>query len=64
MPLGRSRKSQMVLKLTATHQLLAYADDVNLMGYNIHIIYKKQRNLIGASKKFILELNIEKLSMC
>jgi hypothetical protein len=43
MPLGRSRKSKWGLKLNGTHQLLVYADDVNLLGDNIETI-KKHRN--------------------
>jgi hypothetical protein len=30
------------LKLNGTHQFLAYADDVNLLGDNIDTINKKQ----------------------
>jgi hypothetical protein len=37
--------NQRGLKLNGTHQLLAYADDVNLLGDNIDIINKKHRNL-------------------
>jgi hypothetical protein len=35
------------LKLNGTHQLLAYADDMNLLGENIDIIKKKHRNFTG-----------------
>jgi hypothetical protein len=35
------------LKLNATHQRLAYADDVNLLGDNIDTINKITETLIG-----------------
>jgi hypothetical protein len=39
------------LKLNGTHQLLAYADDVNLPGDNIDTINKNTETLIDASKE-------------
>jgi hypothetical protein len=48
------------LKLNGTHQLLAYADDVNLLGDNIHTINKNTQTLIDASKEVGLEVNVEK----
>jgi hypothetical protein len=39
------------LKLNGTHQLLAYADDVNLLGDNIETINKNTQTLIDASKE-------------
>jgi hypothetical protein len=48
------------LKLNGTHQLLAYADDVNLLGSNRDTINKNTETLIDASKKVDLEVNIEK----
>jgi hypothetical protein len=48
------------LKLNGTHQLLAYADDVNLLGDNIDTINKNTGTLIDASKEIGLEVNIEK----
>jgi hypothetical protein len=39
------QENQVGLKLNGTHQLLAYADDVNLLGDNIDSINKKHRNL-------------------
>jgi hypothetical protein len=50
----------MGLKLNRTHQLLAYADNVNLQGDNIDIIKKSTEILIDASKKVGLEINVEK----
>jgi hypothetical protein len=48
------------LKLNGTHQLLAYADDVHLLGYNIDTIKKNTETLIDASKDVGLEINVEK----
>jgi hypothetical protein len=35
---GKFQEDQMRLKLNVTHQLLAYADDFTLLGYNIDTI--------------------------
>jgi hypothetical protein len=48
------------LKLYGTHQLLAYADDVNLLGGNINTIKKNTETLINSSKEVGLEIHIEK----
>jgi hypothetical protein len=37
-------ENQVGVKLNGTHQLLALADDVNLLGDNIDTIQKKHRN--------------------
>jgi hypothetical protein len=47
------------LKLNATHQLLACADDVNVFGDKIYTI-KKKKVIIDASKEVGLEANMEK----
>jgi hypothetical protein len=48
------------LKLNGTHQVLAYTDDVNLLGDNIDPIKKNPETLIDTSKEVGLELNVEK----
>jgi hypothetical protein len=54
------QENQVRLKLNGTHQLLAYADDVNLLGDNIDTIYKNTETLIDASKEVGLEINVDK----
>jgi hypothetical protein len=44
-----------------THQLLARADDVNLLGVNIKTTKKNIENLIDASKEVGLKVNVEKI---
>jgi hypothetical protein len=49
------------LKLNGARQLLAYADEVNLLGDNINTINKNTHTLIDASKKVGMEVNVEKM---
>jgi hypothetical protein len=49
----------MGLELNRTHQLLVYADNVNLLGDNIDTIKKNTQTLIDASKKVDLEVKVE-----
>jgi hypothetical protein len=54
------QETQVGLKLNGTYQLLAYADDVNLLVDNIDTITKNTETLIDASKEVGLEINEEK----
>jgi len=48
------------LKLNGAHQLLVYADDVNILGGRVHTVKKNTEALIVASKETGLELNAGK----
>jgi hypothetical protein len=48
------------MKLNGTHQLLVYADDVNLLEDNINIIKKNTETAIAASKEVGQEVNTER----
>jgi hypothetical protein len=41
------------LKLNGTHQLLAYTDDMNLLGDNVDTIKKNMETLIEASRRLV-----------
>jgi hypothetical protein len=49
------------MKLNGTHQLLAYTDDVNLLGGNICTIKKNTGTLIDASKEIGLQINCREI---
>jgi hypothetical protein len=58
--ISRVQANQEGLKLNGTHQLLLYADDVNILGRSIHSIKKNAEDLVIASKAIGLEVNAEK----
>ena len=49
-----------VLKLNGTHQLLVYADNVNILGGSLHTVKENAETLILASKEIGLEVNADK----
>ena len=48
------------LKLNDAHQLLVYANGVNILGGSIHTVKENAEALIGASKETGLEVNVDK----
>jgi hypothetical protein len=57
----RVQENQGGLKLNGIHRLLAYADNIIIVGGNIYTIQKNE-DLIDASKEYSLEVNPEKAS--
>jgi hypothetical protein len=58
--LRKVQEKQVGLKLNGTHQLLVYAEDVNLLGDSIDNIKKNSDSLTDTSKDFNLKVNAEK----
>jgi hypothetical protein len=56
----RLQANQEGLKLNGTHQLLVYADDINILGGSIHAVKKNTEALVVASKEIGLEVNADK----
>jgi hypothetical protein len=57
--IGRVQVNQNDLKLNGTHQLLVYADDVNILGGSVRTIKKSTEALFVASKEMGLEVNAD-----
>ena len=47
------------LKLNGTHQLLAYADDVNILGGDIHTLKENAEALVAATRETGLEVSAD-----
>ena len=56
----RVQVNQDGLKLNGTHQLLAYADDVNILGGSVDTVKKNAEALVAATKETGLEVNAHK----
>ena len=48
------------LKLNGTHQLLAYADDVNILGGSIRTLKENMEALVAATRENGLEVSADK----
>ena len=56
----RVQVNQDGLKLNGTHQLLAYADDVNILGGSIHTPKENAEALVAATREIGLEGSADK----
>ena len=56
----RVQVNQDGLKLNGTHQLLAYADDVNILGGGIHTLNDNAEALVAATREIGLEVSADK----
>ena len=56
----RVQVNQDGLKLNGTHQLLAYADDVNILGGSIHTLKENAEALVVATREIRLEVSADK----
>ena len=60
----RVQLNQGGMELNGKRQLLVYADDVNILGGNVHTTKKNAETLVVASKENGLEVNADKPSTC
>ena len=60
MPLEESKENRIDLELNGKHQLLVYADDVNMLEEILQTVRENTEIFIKASKDIGLEVNSEK----
>ena len=56
----RVQVNQDGLKLNGTHQLLVYADDVNILGGGMHTLKENAEALVAAAREIGLEVSADK----
>jgi hypothetical protein len=56
----RVRVNQDGLELNGTHHLLVYADDINILGGNVHTVKENAETLVVATKEIGLVVNADK----
>jgi len=56
----RVQANQDCLKLNGTHQLLAYADDANILGGSIHTLKENAEALVAATREIGLDVSADK----
>ena len=57
MPFGGVQVNQEDLILNGTHQLLVYADDVNILGGSVHTVKENAEAVVVTGKEIGLEVN-------
>lgn len=60
MTLGGSGKKKDDWKLCGTHQLLDYANDINILGGSVHTVKERAESLVVVSKETGIEVNANK----
>ena len=59
----RVQVNQQGLKLNGPHQLLVYADDVNILRVSIHILKENAEALVAANRETGLEISAHKTKL-